>query len=72
MANQNSRRPPVPSLPEVTPFDGRDRMPGTHFAAEIGSPPKRRKKRLPPELDPHVDEDLGCAAFGIDLLKLGK
>jgi hypothetical protein len=61
-------RPERPSfsLRRVFAADRRDRRPGTHFAAELGSPPRVRRKRLPPEIDPHVDEDLGTAAYGID------
>ncbi len=51
---------------EVFAADRRDRRPGTHFAAELGAPPRATRKPLPPELDPHVDEDLGTAAYGID------
>jgi len=52
------------------PGDRRDRRPGTHFAAELGSPPTGRKKRGrggDEPGDPHVDEDLGVSAFGIEL-----
>jgi hypothetical protein len=46
-------------------IDRRDRRPGTHFAAELGQ--QKKQKPLAADRDPHVDEDLGCSAFGIDL-----
>jgi hypothetical protein len=72
MATRTSKRSSASLIPPLIPFDRRDRMPGTHFARELGAPSSRRKKQLPQERDPHVDEDLGCSAFGIDLLRLGK
>ena len=64
---------------QTRPLDGlfvgdrRDRHPGTHFVTELGAPPSRRRtRRHDPLDDPHVDEDLGCSAFGIDLLIVGR
>jgi hypothetical protein len=64
MALEKTRNAPLP-----VPFAGdrRDRHPGTHFAAELGAPPRRKSKKAKAADDPHVDEDLGVSAFGIDL-----
>jgi hypothetical protein len=61
-----THRKQAPASPLHTLFsaDRRDRHPGTHFASEFGSP---RRERTKPKDEPHVDEDLGCSAFGIDL-----
>jgi len=59
------RNAPMPALFGV---DQRDRRPGTHFATELGAPLHRTKKKSRAVVeDPHVDEDLGVSAFGIDL-----
>jgi len=49
------------------PGDRRDRRPGTHFAAELGAPPRSARRRRARDDDPHVDEDLGVSAYGIGL-----
>jgi hypothetical protein len=67
MVPHKSRRHSTSSLPGLYPGDRRDRRPGTHFAAELGAPSRAKHKPLPPETDPHVDEDLGISQFGIDL-----
>jgi hypothetical protein len=67
MVPHKSRRDSTSSLPGLYPGDRRDRRPGTHFAAELGAPSRAKHKLLPPETDPHVDEDLGISQFGIDL-----
>ncbi|MGH7318777.1 MAG: hypothetical protein ACRELA_04000 [Candidatus Rokuibacteriota bacterium] len=53
-------------LPPTFLVDRRDRRPGTHFARDLGPTPKRMKLSRA-DRDAHVDEDLGCSAFGIDL-----
>lgn len=67
MAPQKIRRRSNAPLPWLYLGDQRDRCPGTHFAAELGAPSRAERKPLPPETDPHVDEDLGVSEFGIDL-----
>jgi hypothetical protein len=49
------------------PGDRRDRRPGTHFAAELGAPLREKRRRGEAADEPHVDEDLGVSAYGIDL-----
>lgn len=49
------------------PGDRRDRRPGTHFAAELGAPRREKRARRDDVDDPHIDEDLGVSAYGIDL-----
>jgi len=66
MPTRRSRTQHPTTLDGPFPGDRRDRRPGTHFAAELGAP--SRKKRAPvDDRDPHVDEDLGVSEFGIDL-----
>jgi hypothetical protein len=64
-------RRPAKNEPRTTdgvfPGDRRDRRPGTHFAAELGAPRREKLARRGAADDPHVDEDLGVSAFGIDL-----
>ncbi|HUE39160.1 MAG TPA: hypothetical protein VMR29_06625 [Candidatus Binatia bacterium] len=66
MAARKPRRPSSSPLDGLFPGDRRDRRPGTHFAAELGAPPKRSRKPSAAESDPHVDEDLGICEFGFD------
>lgn len=66
MAVHRPRRTTSASLDGCFPGDRRDRRPGTHFAAELGAPSRRKRKTTPAEIDAHVDEDLGVSAFGID------
>lgn len=67
MGLQRSRRNSS-SLPDGFRVDPRDRRPGTHCASEIGAPrPPRAKDVSRAARDAHVDEDLGCCAFGIEL-----
>ena len=75
MATRKSPRPsssPQRVLDGLFPGDRRDRRPGTHFAAELGAPPKRKPKQSVADRDAHVDEDLGVSEFGFDwpILKL--
>jgi len=65
MASRKRRAPSSP-LDGLFPGDRRDRRPGTHFAADLGAPPRAKRKASPAETDPHVDEDLGVSAYGID------
>jgi hypothetical protein len=67
MTAQRNREPHRSPMSDLFPSDRRDRRPGTHFAAELGGPSRAKKKPLPGEIDPHVDEDLGVSEFGIDL-----
>ena len=67
MTPHKPRPAAAPMLPSLSHGDRRDRRPGTHFAAELGAPSRARRKPLPAETDPHVDEDLGVSQFGIDL-----
>jgi len=66
MAARKSRRASSSPLDGPFPGDRRDRRPGMHFAAELGAPPREKRKASPAETDPHVDEDLGVSEFGID------
>lgn len=66
MAVQKARHATSSSLTSVFLVDRRDRRPGTHFAAELGAGKSKRSK-APAIDDPHVDEDLGCCEFGLDL-----
>ncbi len=50
-------------------LDRRDQRPGTHFAAELGARQRQAKNPAPAE-EHEIDEDLGCCAYGIDLLFL--
>lgn len=72
MALQKPKHAATSSMTPMFLFDRRDRRPGTHFAAELGPQSGRipRKGKASPNRDPQVDEDLGCCAFGIDLLFL--
>jgi hypothetical protein len=63
---RKARHPSSHELSGAYPGDRRDRRPGTHFAAELGAP-ATRKRASRQDSDPHVDEDLGVSAFGIDL-----
>ena len=72
MALHKARHAVTRSMTPMFLFDRRDRRPGTHFAADLGPQPGRirREAKTSPDRDPQVDEDLGCCAFGIDLLFL--
>jgi len=68
MPTRRSRTQNPTTLAGPFPGDRRDRRPGTHFAAELGAPSRKKPGRNDRELDdPRVDEDLGVSAFGIDL-----
>ena len=67
MPTRRSRTHQPATLDGPFPGDRRDRRPGTHFAAELGAPSRKKGKQTGDD-DPHVDEDLGVCAFGIDLL----
>jgi hypothetical protein len=67
MAPHESLRHSTSFLTGLYPGDRRDRRPGTHFAAELGAPSRAKRRPLPTETDPRVDEDLGISQFGIDL-----
>ncbi|MGH7823342.1 MAG: hypothetical protein ACREQ9_26580 [Candidatus Binatia bacterium] len=64
MAARKQNRKQTSPLETLFSTDRRDRRPGTHFASEFGSP---RRSKDPARDEPHVDEDLGCSEFGIDL-----
>ena len=66
MPTRRSRRDPS-SVYGPFPGDLRDRRPGTHFAADLGGPPRSRRRSRTENDDPHVDEDLGVSAYGIEL-----
>jgi hypothetical protein len=66
MPTRRSKKQETATLDGPFPGDRRDRRPGTHFAAELGAP-SRKKRRPAEDRDPHVDEDLGVSEFGIDL-----
>ena len=67
MVVRKSRPASSPALFGLFPADRRDRSPGVHFAVELGSPPRKKRRPSAADADAHVDEDLGVSAFGIDL-----